>query len=96
MVMEKIMADEAWVTEFKEVIDKMMAPSVDMIMAQFDANKDGKIEWDEMTAPMREAMPKDMPLPDGVFDGLREQFKAWDLNNDGVVERQELATFMRQ
>ena len=73
--MEKIMADEAWVKEFKDVMDMMMAPAVDMLMSQFDTNKDGKIEWDEMTAPIRDVMPKDMPMPDGIFDDMKVQFK---------------------
>jgi Ca2+-binding EF-hand superfamily protein len=82
------MTDDAELKDlFMDLMRKQLEPAADELMAQFDKNGDGVIEFSEF-------MPADLPLPDEAKAEMIKQFQNMDINKDGKVERHEIMTFM--
>ena len=88
-------------TDKKDTLDILrenLAPLLEkqavMLMAQYDKNGDGVVEFEEVLqcVPGFEAMPA--VQKDVVKESLRGEFDKWDINKDGKVEKHEFAKFI--
>ena len=83
----------------KEAADAKM-PGLPVQVAQFDKNKDGKLQKDELPGPLAGAMAQLDKNGDGAIDGsefpkpppgaAKNMFAMFDKNNDGSLQKDEL------
>ena len=95
MLKFKFMTDKKDTYELlRENLGPLLEKQADMLMAQYDTNGDGIIEFEEvlMCVPGYADMPD--VAKDVVKENLRSDFDKWDVNKDGKVEKHEMAKFM--
>ena len=78
----------------REGLGPLLEKQAVMLMAQYDQNGDGIVEFEEvlMCVPGYADMPD--VAKDVVKENLRSEFDKWDVNKDGKVEKHEFAKFI--
>ena len=73
--------------EFRAIAHKFLHRRAGKMIAEADENKDGVLTWDEVSKMM-------IGADEARIAEEKAEFEATDLNKDGKIDQEELATYM--
>lgn len=79
-------------SELADLSKAMKGPSVTVLLQFFDKDKDGRLSFEEFLPLLAEMSANTNITPATHDDELREAFKVFDQDGDGVISAAELQT----